>query len=630
MFVPAWLVIGGAAALAAGPAMSSPGAEACLACHADPSVAPDPRLEGLGASAHRKVACAGCHEKAGEVPHPSGARDAACGRCHAKASSELRASPHGAALLAGAGGLAEACAACHGTGHRVPAVRGPGSPVARRRQPETCGNCHAAGGTLPRAVEMRRPVESFQETIHGEALLGGARAAAACSDCHGAHDIRPSGDPRSRVAGPNIAATCGRCHAGESAQFSASVHGAAAARGVRAAPTCTDCHGEHSIRPPRESGGPLAPGRRAGACEDCHRSARLATRFGLPKDRVRTFESSFHGLAGRGGDVKAADCASCHGWHDVLPSSDPRSRVHPSRLSETCGRCHPGAGKRWAAAGMRVHETLARGGAGSLPARLVSAFYAVVIPLTALFMLAHNGLDLARKARSPHRRRHREREVPLSVNERWQHGANACAFLLLAYSGFALQYPEAWWARPFASLGGEAARRDAHRAAAALFLATGAAHLAYLATRRGRRRLEAFLPAWRDLRDAARLTAYNAGWSAARPGLPQFSYIEKFEYWALVWGSIVMTATGGALLFHNAALAWLPLWTVEVARIAHYLEAVLACLAILLWHGYWVILDPEVYPMDWAWLFGTSRLPGAPRHAAGAGNGEGGDGRNGT
>ncbi|MBI5201756.1 MAG: cytochrome b/b6 domain-containing protein [Elusimicrobia bacterium] len=511
---------------------------------------------------------------AGPAPSLPGSEE--CMACHSEPAAAP--DPHLTALASSAHRKV-ACLSCHEKAAEAPHPKG-----VRRVE---CSKCHA------------KQAGELKSSPHGLRVLEKNRGdlARACEACHGgAHELRPPVDSRSKVAGAKVAATCGGCHKEVSAMFGASVHGAAAARGVRAAPTCSDCHGNHAIRPPREAGGPLSAGKRAGTCEDCHQSARLTTRFGLAKDRVATFEASFHGLAGKGGDVKVADCASCHGWHDVLPSSDPGSRIHPSKLSATCGQCHPDAGKRWVSDGIRVHKTLARDSEGSPLAGWVRLLYLIAIPATAFGMLLHNALDLRRKSRSPRSTRHRTDEVHFSASEKAQHLANAIAFVLLAYSGFALQHPEAWWASPFHSLGGEESRRNAHRAAAALFLLTGAAHAAYLATARGRMRLKAMLPAWRDLKDPLALARYNAGFTDEKPELPQFSYIEKFEYWALVWGSFVMTATGGLLLFHNAALAWLPLWTVEVARTVHYLEAVLACLAILLWHGYWTLFDPDVYP----------------------------------
>ena len=616
MTVVVWAVFAAASARAAATAPANPGAETCLACHSDPAAAPDPQLKPLSASAHRRVACDGCHKGTGDVPHAASVKVVDCGNCHKSQTKTFKASPHGAAILKKRGpAIAEACAPCHGKGHAIAKVASADSPVAKPNEPATCGACHAVHGIVPAEIEARKPVATFLRTIHGEALQSGNLKAAACKDCHGSHDIRPPSDPASRVSAMRIASTCGKCHTAEAGLYAESIHGTAVAQGVRAAPTCTDCHGEHDIRPPSEAGSRLAPAARTKVCADCHRSARIAAEFSLPLDRVRTFETSFHGLAARGGDLRVAGCASCHGWHDVLPSNDPRSRVNPAHLPETCGRCHPGAGKRWPGAGMKVHELLAREAGGSALAVFVKRMYLIAIPFSVCLMLLHNALDLGRKARGPRRWRHREGEVALSVPERWQHAANGVAFILLAYSGFALQHGDVWWAAPLRALGGEGVRRGAHRAAAALFLLTAAAHLTYLATKKGRARLKSMAPAWRDLRDPVALLGYNVGAAARAPLLPQFSYIEKFEYWALIWGSMVMTVTGGLLFFHNLALAILPLWTIEVARIAHYMEAVLACLAILIWHGYWVVFDPEVYPLDWAWLFGTARLPSAPAPA---------------
>ena len=83
--------------------------------------------------------------------------------------------------------------------------------------------------------------------------------------------------------------------------------------------------------------------------------------------------------------------------------------------------------------------------------------------------------------------------------------------------------------------------------------------------------------------------------------------MEKAEYWALVWGTVVMTLTGLVLYFVNTAIANLPLWTIDLAMTIHYWEALLACLAIIVWHGYWVVLDPEYYPLNLTWLLGDPR-----------------------
>ena len=182
-------------------------------------------------------------------------------------------------------------------------------------------------------------------------------------------------------------------------------------------------------------------------------------------------------------------------------------------------------------------------------------------------------------------------------------------FIMLAYTGFALKFQGAWWAAPFDLVGGEPVRKSVHRFAALCFIALGVYHAAYmLATRRGRELLMRQLPLkLHDLTDALLMLAYNLGIKKVRlhPAYP--SFIEKLEYFALIWGAIVMVATGSILYFNNFALRYLPLWILDLATLVHFYEAVLACLAIFVWHFYWVIFDPDVYPMNWAWLTGKFR-----------------------
>jgi cytochrome b subunit of formate dehydrogenase len=69
------------------------------------------------------------------------------------------------------------------------------------------------------------------------------------------------------------------------------------------------------------------------------------------------------------------------------------------------------------------------------------------------------------------------------------------------------------------------------------------------------------------------------------------------EYWAVVWGTIIMGVTGLMIWFKMDVTHWLPRWAVDVALTIHYYEAILACLAIIVWHFYHVIFDPDVYPL---------------------------------
>jgi hypothetical protein len=78
------------------------------------------------------------------------------------------------------------------------------------------------------------------------------------------------------------------------------------------------------------------------------------------------------------------------------------------------------------------------------------------------------------------------------------------------------------------------------------------------------------------------------------------------EYLAFWWGMIVMTLTGLLLWFSDFMLRELPAWAPAATNAVHFYEAVLASLAILIWHGYWTVFDPAVYPMDMSWLTGKS------------------------
>ena len=91
---------------------------------------------------------------------------------------------------------------------------------------------------------------------------------------------------------------------------------------------------------------------------------------------------------------------------------------------------------------------------------------------------------------------------------------------------------------------------------------------------------------------------FYVGLSPNTPQFDRFNFIEKFEYLALAWGSVVMIATGLVLWFQDQAMVMLPKWTLDVAKVIHSYEALLAFLAIIIWHFYHVHLNPEVFPMS--------------------------------
>jgi cytochrome b subunit of formate dehydrogenase len=112
------------------------------------------------------------------------------------------------------------------------------------------------------------------------------------------------------------------------------------------------------------------------------------------------------------------------------------------------------------------------------------------------------------------------------------------------------------------------------------------------------------LPNLKDAYDMVYMMAYNLGLWPSKPEFERFTYVEKMEYLAMVWGTAVMVATGLILWFEEPFLRILPLWAVDVANIIHYMEAILATLAIIIWHFYSVLFNPDVAPMATHWLTG--------------------------
>ncbi len=606
--------------------------EACFACHgAEDFVGPKGRAlfinaAAFSASVHGSLSCTACHADATEIPHAEPLKAVGletCAVCHADTVATYRGSVHGQANGHGVNEAAT-CADCHGTIHAVTPHTEPTSTAHWSKMAATCARCHANIEMAEKfQIPVVRPAEAYLESVHARTVAAG-RHGAVCSDCHGSHGILPGSDPRSSIWRSNVPQTCGTCHTKILAAYRASVHGEALARGLREAPVCTDCHGEHRILGPAEPTSPVFAANIPGeTCGRCHANERLSEKYGMPGGRVSAFNDSFHGLALRSGKLTVANCSSCHGVHDIRRSSDPASHVYPANRPQTCGKCHPGAGTRFTIAS--VHN--GAGTATTTGTWLVSWVrftYLWLISLTIAGMLVHNVLDLSRKAgRPPAVAPFLPAHLPERMTRtlRRQHGLIMLSFPVLVYTGFALKFPESWWAQPLLRFETQLGLRGLiHRVAGVVMLVGLGWHLAsILVSRQLRGCLRGMLPERRDLDVSLGTLAYYLHLRPHPPHSGRFNYAEKAEYWAFMWGTGVMGVTGFLLWFENTALRYLPSWTEDVATALHFYEAILATLAILVWHLYWVIFDPDVYPMDWTWWTGQppyqrvlERLPAEP------------------
>ena len=215
----------------------------------------------------------------------------------------------------------------------------------------------------------------------------------------------------------------------------------------------------------------------------------------------------------------------------------------------------------------------------------------------------------------------------MSRSERIQHLFLIVTFILLVVTGMPLIL------KKIGLIGGDFSlerlfhiRGLIHRGAAVWFILTIVWYHGYaIFTRRGRANFKALIPRWSDARDAVSQIGYNLGLSRTlhkkgifsgffdrhpfwlfreAPAYDRYNFIEKFEYWSVVWGSFVMILSGFFMWKEELSLSLFPLWVHDIFIVVHGYEAILAFLAVILWHMYNVHLSSEVFPMSRIWLDG--------------------------
>lgn len=583
--------------------------DACIDCHEESVFGTDIEID-ISNSIHDGVGCLDCHADKDVLPHDDDSSDYipgsdGCRSCHEDASEQYQA--HGVALVGDLDDIPN-CADCHGD-HNVLPIEDRNSMAHPTNLPATCGTCHEnLDLTTKYDILIDHPVEIYETSVHGQASMGGIYVAATCNDCHStgetAHKIYAPGNPESSINHFNIPKTCGKCHKGVEKDYWEGIHGQLAARGETDAPVCTNCHGEHGIISPEDPRSPVSKSKVAEfTCSPCHDSAVLNEKYGLPTARLQTFIDSYHGLKSKSGDTHVANCASCHGVHRILPSSDENSTINPKNLKATCGECHPKISDRLAAT--PIHGINDKGLQTPI-AGVIEKIYIIAIIIIIGFMLIHWIIDLIRQIvnsmRKPQVRRMRGGEV-------WQHTLTMVSFLVLVVSGFALRFSNSWISEFFFGWeGGFELRGLIHRIAAVTFIVTVIWHILYLVlTERGKAFFKDMLPGLLDFTQFYHRIMYNLGRRSESPKFKRFSYIEKAEYWAIVWGTVVMIATGLFLWFDNYFSLFLPKGFLDVSLVIHYWEAWLATLAIGVWHLYSTLFNPHVYPMNPSWI--TGKMP---------------------
>ena len=240
------------------------------------------------------------------------------------------------------------CLGCHQDPEAVKEVGGkkisvhvdPARFKASRHGAFECTDCHQSIADYPH--EKVTPVDcttchdaeatALAKSVHGKKVEG--KAAVRCYDCHGNHEIRKGSD---------AITNCVKCHAKIVDEQHQSLHGRAAARGDKLAPTCLTCHGSHSIQSHLDPAARTAVMNIPLLCGGCHREgSQVSLSYNIPQDRIlENYRDSIHGagLFQKGLTVTAV-CTSCHTSHFILPHTDPRSSIAKANIAHTCTQCH--------------------------------------------------------------------------------------------------------------------------------------------------------------------------------------------------------------------------------------------------------------------------------------------------
>ena len=595
----------------------------CIHCHKDAPVKHSfhpQMLKANGTDFSGDTSCKNCHGTHNVVsPKVKGSKWSApnltqsCGNCHKDIKEIYQTSQHSLAFNNNIKG-APNCLTCH-KNNIGKISSGKNLAELKLRQEKLCLSCHLNDPTiLARTAPSAGFLNAYDHSVHGKAIQNGNEKAAGCVDCHTAHGILRGNNSNSSVFKSNIPLTCSKCHEDIFNEYKQSVHGISSAKGNNDAPVCTNCHGEHNILQTDSPNSPVSyKNVSLQVCSPCHSSVRLSKKYELSGNKFQTFIDSYHGLALKGGSVQVANCGSCHGAHNIKSASDPSSTVYKANLVKTCGKCHPGANKNFTEG--KIHVTIEEKEEPLL--YWIATAYITMIIVIIGGMFLHNLIDLFKKTKIKKlKQRGKIAEehhghalyLRMDLNERIQHITMAVSFILLVITGFMLRFPDSWWVSHIRDLSEDAFiyRSILHRIAAVAMTSISLYHIFYLAfTIRGRQLLKDMLPKYQDFKDALAVAKYNLGFSKSKPKLDRFSYVEKAEYWALIWGTIVMSATGFIMWFDNTFIGMFTKLGYDVARTIHYYEAWLAFLAIVVWHFYFVIFNPDVYPISLAWIKGT-------------------------
>jgi len=268
------------------------------------------------------------------IIHPSDGQSNTCFDCHGAVNqTQAQIASQWADSVHGRNGVG--CADCHGGDPRSDSMSVAMSVQAafigkpsKAVSVGVCGSCHSDAARMAQYQVSTDQYAKYATSVHGERLATGDARVAACTDCHGSHDIKKASDPTAAVYPLNVPKLCASCHANAPLMqaygiptdqyeiYQQSVHGKALLQKADLrAPTCASCHGSHDAKPPTSSVV-------VEVCGKCHTATQAL------------YQKSRHSMLDVG-----PKCWTCHGTHDVQPTGELRI-FHPVPPTVDCMICH--------------------------------------------------------------------------------------------------------------------------------------------------------------------------------------------------------------------------------------------------------------------------------------------------
>jgi cytochrome b subunit of formate dehydrogenase len=567
--------------------------------------------EMLASSVHKSAACVDCHRDAQQLPHALDLKPVSCNEsCHANQTMAFRQSVHAEALAAN-NPMAPTCATCHGD-HDIQPSESRNSRTFPLRVIKLCGDCHAKHqGKTSNGDNHKHHVQSYLDSVHGQAVQkSGLIVSATCVDCHGSHQVLPGDREASTISRRNIPETCGQCHQGINDVFRQSVHGKPLPTDKNrelVTPVCTDCHTAHAIS---RTDMPAFKLDIVNECGSCHDKPPQGSTTG--RSLYQTYRMSYHGQVTRLGYARAARCSDCHGAHDVRPVDDPTSRMHADNRLEACQTCHEGAGSNFTSFSAHADYRDAR----RYPLLHGVWLYFIIamsgsfgfFGLHSVLWLGRNLVDRIKHGPYPKPRYGAHGIKRFSALDRWNHAFVMITFFGLALTGLPLFYSDHGWAQWATTLfGGVGAMGIIHRVFGVMLIINFIVHVAGILRRAaayGRHVIRdwllgpaSMLPRWKDVQDLRGMFRwfFHGG---RKPRFGHWTYWEKFDYGAEIFGSLVIGGSGLMLWFPEFFSHYLPGWMFNVATIIHGYEALLAIGFIFSIHFFNAHLRLEKFPVD--------------------------------